>query len=63
MMRKATSTRRYRISRRSDGALLATAQTRWAFLDYATNQPTRIPREIVEAFVVVENDGEVVNDG
>ena len=32
---------------------MATAETRWAFVDYATNQPTRIPREIAEAFVVV----------
>jgi len=53
-MRKATSNRRYRISRQSDGAVLATAETRWAFVDYATNQPIRIPREIAEAFVVVE---------
>ena len=53
-MRKATSNRRYRIVRPSDGAVLATAETRWAFVDRATNQPTRIPREIAEAFVVVE---------
>ena len=57
-MRKATSSRRYRICRRSDGAVLATAETRWAFVDYASNQPTRIPREIAQAFVVVEGDGE-----
>jgi acyl-CoA thioester hydrolase len=61
-MRKATSNRRYRISRPSDGAVLATAETRWAFVDYATNQPARIPREIAEAFVVVEGDGEVMKD-
>lgn len=53
-MRKATSLRRYRIHRQSDDALLATAETRWAFVDYSTNQPTRVPREIAEAFEVVE---------
>lgn len=53
-MRKATSLRRYRIFRTSDGALLATAETRWAFIDYATRQPARIPREIADCFPVVE---------
>jgi acyl-CoA thioester hydrolase len=61
-MRKATSSRRYRICRPSDGAVLATAETRWAFIDYTTNQPTRIPRDIAESFVVVEGDAEGIRD-
>ncbi len=58
-MRKATSLRRYRIFRKSDGALLATAETRWAFIDYATRQPSRVPREVADCFPVVEKDGGV----
>jgi acyl-CoA thioester hydrolase len=53
-MRKATSLRRYQIRRKSDGEILATAETRWAFIDYATRQPARVPREVAEAFPVVE---------
>jgi len=53
-MRKATSLRRYRILRRSDGETLATAETRWAFVNYETGQPVRIPAEVAQAFQVVE---------
>jgi acyl-CoA thioester hydrolase len=49
-MKKATSVRVYRIVRRADGELLAKAETNWAFVNYATGRPTRILREIVEAF-------------
>jgi acyl-CoA thioester hydrolase len=52
-MQKVTSVRRYRIVRRSDGMLLATAETRWAFVDYATGQPVRIPAEMACAFALV----------
>jgi acyl-CoA thioester hydrolase len=55
-MRKATSARRYRILRESDETLLATAETRWAFVDYASNQPSRIPGEIADSFVVVADE-------
>jgi acyl-CoA thioester hydrolase len=55
-MRKATSLRRYQIRRMSDGEILATAETRWAFIDYATRQPARVPREIAECFPIVEKD-------
>ncbi len=53
-MRKATSVRRYRIFRPTDGAVLATAETRWAFIDYGTGQPARIPSELAQAFTVLE---------
>jgi acyl-CoA thioester hydrolase len=53
-MKKATSTRHYRVIRRSDGELLATAQTHWAFVNYATGKPTRIPPEIAAAFPVAK---------
>jgi acyl-CoA thioester hydrolase len=54
--RRVTSRRCYRIIRRSDSALLARAETNWAFIRFATGQPVRIPREVVEAFVVVGPD-------
>ena len=52
-MQKVTSIRRYRIVRRADEQLLATAETKWAFIDYATGQPARIPGEIAASFQVV----------
>ncbi len=53
-MRKATSIRRYHIIRQSDGQLLATAETKWAFINFATGQPTRVPPEVAEAYHLVE---------
>jgi acyl-CoA thioester hydrolase len=52
-MKRITSLRRYRILRPADAALLATAETRWAFINYATGQPERVPARIVRAFPVV----------
>lgn len=59
-MSKATSIRRYRIVRPGDDALLATAETRWAFINYTTRQPQRIPKEIMDSFQLVEDDGSLV---
>ena len=53
-MKKVTSIRRYRILRWDDETLLATAETKWAFIDYATGQPMRVPPEIAQSFVVVD---------
>jgi acyl-CoA thioester hydrolase len=53
--KRVTSLRRYRVLRVADGALLATAETKWAFVNYATGQPIRVPEEIVQAFVIVEH--------
>jgi acyl-CoA thioester hydrolase len=53
-MKKATSKRVYRILRRSDRTLLAKAETHWAFVNYATGKPMRIPEEIAAAFPVTE---------
>jgi acyl-CoA thioester hydrolase len=55
-MSKAPSIRRYRILRPADGALLATAETRWAFINYSTRQPLRIPKEIAESFTLLDDD-------
>lgn len=54
--RKITSLRKYRIVRRSDGALLATAETNWAFLNLATRQPARIPADLAASFVVLDDE-------
>ena len=51
-MKKVTSTRVYRVIRRADRQLLAKAETHWAFVNYATGKPTRIPAEIAGAFPV-----------
>jgi acyl-CoA thioester hydrolase len=53
-MKKVTSIRRYRIVRRADEVLLATAETKWAFVNYATGQPARVPPEIAGSFAVVD---------
>lgn len=53
-MKKVTSIRRYRIVRPADGELLATAETKWAFINYVTGRPARIPREIARSFRVVD---------
>jgi len=53
-MKKVTSLRRYQILRRSDEALLATGETNWAFVDYGTGRPMRIPPEVARAFTVVD---------
>jgi acyl-CoA thioester hydrolase len=51
-IRPATSLRRYEI-RRADGALLARAETDWAFINYATQKPVRIPPTVAGSFEVI----------
>ncbi len=52
--KRVTSVRRYHILRKADGVVLASAETKWAFIDYATGQPHRVPPEIARAFEIVE---------
>jgi len=54
-MKRVSSVRRYRILRAADAALLAEAETNWAFVSYATGQPTRIPPEIIASFILVDD--------
>ena len=49
-MKKVTSRRCYQIVRLSDDAILAQAETQWAFISYSTGQPMRIPDEIAAVF-------------
>lgn len=48
--KRASSVRRYDVLRARDGKRLATAATNWAFVDYSTGLPSRIPPQIIESF-------------
>ena len=48
------STRTYRFVRRSDGKVIARAETLWVFVNLSTGKPTRLPKEVTDAFVVVD---------
>jgi acyl-CoA thioesterase FadM len=54
-MKKVTSLRRYKIVRITADreTILATAETDWAFIHFATGLPKRIPAEIAGAFEIV----------
>ncbi len=49
-VRRVSSMRHFKFIRESDGTILARAETKWAFVSYATGMPTRIPEEIHETF-------------
>lgn len=53
---RVTSLRRYVILRRDDEEVLARAATQWAFVDFKTGRPRRIPAEVTEAFTVVTGE-------
>jgi len=48
------STRMYRFVRISDGKVIAKAETLWVFVNLSTGKPTRLPKEVTDAFVVVD---------
>ncbi len=50
---RVRSIRRYRILRPADAVVLATAETHWVFVNFATGQPARVPAEIARAFEAV----------
>jgi acyl-CoA thioester hydrolase len=54
--RRVTSLRRYKIVRLVDDALLAEAETDWAFVEFGSGRIRRIPPDVAEAFVVVEDE-------
>lgn len=55
-MKKVTSLRRFQIMRARDNAILARAATDWAFIDYRTGIPKRIPLEVSQAFELLERE-------
>ena len=62
-MGKVTSRRRFLILRGTDEqpktgeTVLARAETNWAFIDYRTGTPKRIPPDVSRAFEVVADGG------
>lgn len=56
--RKSSSSRRYRMVRESDGAVLARGETLWVFIDVQNGRPRTIPPEIIGCFDVVPEDQE-----
>lgn len=55
-LKRLSSLRRYRMVRKSDGELLASAETEWAFIDLATGIPTRIPPQVIAAYELVPDE-------
>ncbi|MBI2825308.1 MAG: acyl-CoA thioesterase [Planctomycetia bacterium] len=47
--------RRYKMIRRADDAVLATASTEWAFVNFGTRALARIPPELAAAFEIVRD--------
>jgi acyl-CoA thioester hydrolase len=54
-MQRASSLRRYEITRTLDQAVLARAETRWVFVDLASRKPIRIPPEVQVDFELIPN--------
>jgi acyl-CoA thioester hydrolase len=52
-MKKVTSLRRFEILRTPDDTVLAKAATDWAFIEYASGTPKRIPVEVSGSFEIV----------
>lgn len=50
-MHKFRAMRHHQIIRISDGQTLVRAQTNWVFVDLTTGRPTRIPADLIEAFL------------
>ena len=48
------STRTYRFVRVSDDKVVARAETLWVFVNLSTGKPARLPKEVTDAFVVVD---------
>jgi acyl-CoA thioester hydrolase len=54
-MDRLTSPRCFRFLRERDGAILATAETLWVFVDFASGRPAPIPPGVAAAFPLVED--------
>lgn len=55
---KVTCLRRYQILRPKDDAVLAVAETNWAFIGLEQRAPRRIPPHLAGAFEVVSDDSD-----
>ncbi len=50
-MKNVSCIRKYRFTRKSDGLLISNAETRWAFVNFETGKPFRVPEEIRSIFL------------
>ncbi len=56
-LKKVTSLRKYKFFRKSDGALLARAETNWVYIDLQSGKPKALNDLILNAFTpLAEND-------
>jgi acyl-CoA thioester hydrolase len=55
-MKRASSTRKYKIRRAGDNALLASAATEWAFVELPQGRLARIPPELIASFELCEGE-------
>ncbi|MCA9249145.1 MAG: acyl-CoA thioesterase [Planctomycetales bacterium] len=53
---KIRSLRKYKITRPADGAILAIAETEWAFIGLEHHVPRRVPEELRAAFAIVADE-------
>ena len=58
-MRRMTSLRRYEIHRPADSALLARAETNWAFVRFSDLRLQRVPEEVSGCFELVPDRPQV----
>ncbi|MDO4570335.1 MAG: acyl-CoA thioesterase [Planctomycetia bacterium] len=56
-MKHVSSVRRYRFFRKSDGAMLAEAETKWGLVNLATGRPAKAPAELLDCFVQLQKAG------
>lgn len=52
--RGARTLRRARFTRMSDGARLLESTSHWAFVDFRTQRPRRVPAEVLTCFAIFE---------
>ena len=50
------STRKYKFIRATDGVVLAEAETCWAFVNFTTKRPVKIPEAVRDSFLVMGPD-------
>ena len=56
--RRLSCLRRYKIIRRADDVVLASAATEWAFVKFDSFSLARIPAEVASAFEIVRDPEE-----
>jgi len=55
-MRRVVSWRRYDFVREEDGVTLVRAETKWAYIDFATLKPLQIPSILLDDFDIVDEE-------